>query len=287
MPSSTSGSDALPRPADLVRRYGLAADRRLGQHFLFDPAILARIAEAAAPFAGRATLEVGPGPGGLTRALLAAGADPLWAVERDRRCLAALAELVAAAGGRLRLLEADARRVRLADLDPDRPFVVVSNLPFNVGTELLLGWLGQLGRIARMVLMFQKEVADRLRAAPQSAAYGRLGILAQACCRVERLFDLPPGAFHPPPKVAASVVRLEPRADRPEPAVLRQLGQITGAAFGRRRKMLRSSLRGLGVRLEAWLEAAGVRPDARAEEVDVATWIALARSLPAFRSGSA
>jgi 16S rRNA (adenine1518-N6/adenine1519-N6)-dimethyltransferase len=271
----------------LVRRYALTADRRLGQHFLYDPAILARIAEAAAPFAGNATLEVGPGPGGLTRALLEAGADPLWAVERDRRCLAALQELAAAAGGRLRLIEADARTVRLADLAPDQAFVVVSNLPFNVGTELLLGWLGQLRHITRMVLMFQKEVADRLRAAPGSGAYGRLSILVQACCRVERLFDLPAGAFQPPPKVAASVLRLEPRADRPEPVVLRQLERITAAAFGKRRKMLRTSLSGLGVPLATWLGPAGVRPEARAEEIDVAGWITLARALAAFRSQSA
>lgn len=270
-----------------MRRYALAPDRRLGQHFLYDPAILARIAEAAAPFAGVATLEVGPGPGGLTCALLEAGADPLWAIERDRRCLAALRELAAAAGGRLHLIEADARRIRLAELAPDQAFVIVSNLPFNVGTELLLGWLGQLERITRMVLMFQKEVADRLRAAPGSGAYGRLSILVQACCRVERLFDLQAGAFQPPPKVAASVLRLEPLIDRPEPAVLRQLAQITAAAFGQRRKMLRTSLAGLGVPLATWLAQVGVRPEARAEEVDVASWITLARSLAALRSQSA
>lgn len=282
MRTSTSVSEALPRPADLARRHGLVADRRLGQHFLFDPGVLARIAEAAAPFAGSATLEVGPGPGGLTRALLVAGADPLWAVERDPRCLRALAPLVEAAEGRLRPVEADARTVRLERLDPERPFVVVGNLPFNVGTELLLGWLDQLDRIVRMVLMFQKEVAERLLARPGTAAYGRLGVLVQACCRVERLFDLPPGAFHPPPRVAAGVVRLVPREDRPEPELRRRLERITRAAFGRRRKMLRSSLRPLGADIDAWLGAAGVSPTARAEEVEVETWLVLARSLPAF-----
>lgn len=287
MPTSTSDSEALPGPAELVRRHGLVADRRLGQHFLYDPAVLARIAGAAAPFAGHAALEVGPGPGGLTRALLAAGADPLWAVERDPRCLRALAELVDAAAGRLRLVEADARTVRLERLEPDRRFVVVANLPFNVGTELLLGWLDQLDRIERMVLMFQKEVADRLTARPGTGAYGRLGVLVQACCRVERLFDLAPGAFHPPPKVAAGVVRLVPREDRPQRDLRRRLERVTRAAFGQRRKMLRSSLRPLGADVEAWLGAAGVPPTARAEEVDVATWLELAASLPAFSRRSA
>ncbi|GBD44720.1 Ribosomal RNA small subunit methyltransferase A [bacterium HR40] len=282
-----SASRVAPRPAELVHRHRLVADRRLGQHFLYDPAILERIAAAAAPFGGVATLEVGPGPGGLTRALLEAGADPLWAIERDPRFVAALRELDSAYPGRLRLVTADARLVPLASLDPARPFVIVANLPFNVGTELLLGWLDQLDRIARFVLMFQKEVADRLVARPHSADYGRLSVLVQACLRVERLFDLAPGAFQPPPKVAASVVRLEPRPDRPNAMVRAQLERLTAVAFGRRRKMLRANLRRLGPEVLERLAALGVSPTARAEEVEVATWLALARSLPPLSRASA
>lgn len=282
MPLSTFASDRLPGPAELALRHRLVADRRLGQHFLYDPAILARIATAAAPLREFVTLEVGPGPGGLTRALLEAGADPLWAIEYDHRCLTALADLAAAAGGRLRLLAADARRMRLRDLAADRRFVIVSNLPFNIGTELLLGWLGELDLITRMVLTFQKEVADRLVARPATADYGRLSVLVQTCCTVERLFELPPGAFHPPPKVAATVVRLVPRSDRPAPELVARLERITRMAFGQRRKMLRSSLRPLGADTGAWLAQLGVPATARAEEVEVPTWLALARTYPDF-----
>ncbi len=264
--------DRLPRPAELVRRHGLAARKALGQHFLYDEAILRRIARAAAPFAGLRVVEIGPGPGGLTRALLLEGAEAVVAVERDARMVAALRELEAAAGGRLRVTAADARRLDPAALAGDRPVLLVGNLPFHIATELLLGWLHRLDAVARMVLMFQKEVAARLVAPPGTAARGRLSVLAQRLCTVERLFDLPPGAFRPPPKVAASVVRLVPRRDRPPPPHLAALERLTRAAFGRRRKTLRRSLAGLGVPSARLLAAAGIDPGRRAEELDLDEW---------------
>ncbi len=266
-----------PRPQDLARRHRLVADKRLGQHFLFDPAILDRIAAAAGPFGADPVLEVGPGPGGLTRALLERGAAELLAVERDPRCLAALTELEVAAGGRLRLIAADARQLDIAGIAAGRRLVIVANLPFNIGTELLLGWLHALDPVRRMVLMFQKEVAARLVAPPGSAAYGRLSVLASRLCRVERLFDLPPGAFTPPPRVHATVVRLTPREDRPPAALLAAIERVTRAAFGRRRKMLRSSLRTLGVDPVTLCEAAGVDPGRRAEELPIEAFERLAR----------
>ena len=266
-----------PRPQDLARRHRLVADKRLGQHFLFDPAILDRIAAAAGPFGADPVLEVGPGPGGLTRALLERGVAELLAVERDPRCLAALAELEAAAGGRLRLIAADARQLDIAGIAARRRLVIVANLPFNIGTELLLGWLHALDAVRRMVLMFQKEVAARLVAPPGSAAYGRLSVLAGRLCRVERLFDLPPGAFTPPPRVHATVVRLTPREDRPPAALLAAIERVTRAAFGQRRKMLRSSLRILGVDPVTLCEAAGVDPGQRAQELPIEAFERLAR----------
>ena len=268
-----------PRPQDLARRHRLVADKRLGQHFLFDPAILDRIAAAAGPFGADPVLEVGPGPGGLTRALLERGVAELLAVERDPRCLAALAELEPAAGGRLRLIAADARQLDIAAIAAGRRLVIVANLPFNIGTELLLGWLHALDVVRRMVLMFQKEVAARLVAPPGSAAYGRLSVLAGRLCRVERLFDLPPGAFTPPPRVHATVLRLTPREDRPPAALLAAIERVTRAAFGQRRKMLRSSLRTLGVDPVTLCEAAGVDPGRRAEELPIEAFERLARPL--------
>ena len=209
-PSSTSGSE--PKAPDHGRP---RADKRLGQHFLFDPSILRRIAAAAGDLAGRTVIEVGPGPGGLTRALLATGAARVVAVERDPRFVAHLRGLEAEAAGRLLVIEADALAVDPTAWAGDGSVRIVANLPYNIATPLLFGWFDRLDRIATMVLMFQKEVAARLAASPGSADYGRLAVMAQLLCRVERLFDLPPAAFTPPPKVSSSVVRLTPRPDQP------------------------------------------------------------------------
>lgn len=220
-------------------------------------------------------IEIGPGPGGLTRALLAAGPARLVAIERDPRFVAHLRSLEAVSGGRLLIVEADALTV-----DPGvwaaAPVRIVANLPYNVATPLLFGWLDRLDAIGLMVLMFQKEVALRLAAQPGSADYGRLAVIAQILCRVERLFDLPPAAFNPPPKVSSSVVRLTPRPDRPPPELARAIAAITRAAFGQRRKMLRSSLRSLRPDPTALLAAAGIDGSRRAEELTLAEFRRLA-----------
>jgi 16S rRNA (adenine1518-N6/adenine1519-N6)-dimethyltransferase len=266
---------------EVIRRAGLVADKRLGQHFLLDPAILRRIALAAGPLEGATVLEVGPGPGGLTRALLAAGAARVVAVERDPRCIAALAELVAAGAGRLELVEADALAFPIEGLAPPGALVIVANLPYNIGTELLIGWLRRAEAIARMVLLFQREVALRLVAAPGGPDYGRLSVLAQLVCRVERLFDLEPGAFVPPPEVRSSLVRLVPRPDRPPPELLARVERLTAAAFGHRRKMLRRSLAPLWADSGSVLRSLGIPPTARAEELAPETFRRLAERLPA------
>lgn len=272
----------LPPLREVIARYGLSARGSLGQHFLLDLNLTARIARAAGPLAGHAVIEVGPGPGGLTRALIEAGAAKVIAVERDRRCIEALADLVAAAQGRLVLVEADALAADEAALlqthAPGLPARIVANLPYNVGTALLIKWLHDVARYASLTLMFQKEVADRLLAQPKSKAYGRLSVLTQWLCDITRLFNLPAAAFVPPPKVASSVVQLVPRAEPLAPADLATLERVTAAAFGQRRKMLRASLKSLGVPVEPLLTAAGVEPTARAEDLPVEAFCALARA---------
>ena len=276
MPSSTSGSDPAPRRGGRPRSPGLFADKRLGQHFLFDPSILGRIAAAAGTLEGVDVLEVGPGPGGLTRALLDAGAARLVAVERDPRFVEHLRGLEAEAGGRLEILAADALAVDPCALAPRGELRIVANLPYNVATPLLFGWFDRLACIGLMVLMFQKEVALRLTAAPGSPDYGRLAVMAQSLCRVERLFDLPPAAFTPPPKVSSSVVRLTPRPEQPPPELRATLADLTRAAFGQRRKMLRASLRGFSPDPLALLAAADIEPTRRAEELDIGQFQRLA-----------
>ena len=269
--------DALPPLREALAAHGLSADKRFGQHFLLDLNVTAKIARLARLPEGAAVLEVGPGPGGLTRALLEAGARVV-AVEKDRRFLPLLAELAEAAEGRLRVVDGDALSVdaaaELAAHAPDAPTAVVANLPYNVGTPLFTGWLTGPFRPGSMTLMFQKEVADRIAAPPGADAYGRLGVLAQALAEVETAMTLPARAFSPPPKVDSAVVRVTPRTDAPTPEHVRALERATAAAFGQRRKMLRSSLKALGG--EALCRAAGVDPDARAETVDVAGFLRLA-----------
>ncbi|NBB71456.1 MAG: 16S rRNA (adenine(1518)-N(6)/adenine(1519)-N(6))-dimethyltransferase RsmA [Alphaproteobacteria bacterium] len=270
--------DGPPSLAATIRRHGLTADKRLGQHFLVDPAILARIAAAAEPLAGVTVVEVGAGPGGLTRALLATDAVRVVAVETDRRCVAALDELAAAAGGRLRVVAGDALALDRRELAAP-PTAIVANLPYNIATELIVRWLRAPAGLVRLVLLVQREVAARLAAAPGTAAYGRLSVLAQWAARVEALFELPPGAFRPPPKVHSRVVRLTPHREPPVPVRLATLERVTAAAFGQRRKMLRSSLKSLGRDPAALCAAAGIAPARRAETLTLAEFAALADAL--------
>ncbi|MBY0321594.1 MAG: 16S rRNA (adenine(1518)-N(6)/adenine(1519)-N(6))-dimethyltransferase RsmA [Reyranella sp.] len=262
---------------EVIAAHGLDARKRLGQHFLLDLNLTRRIARAAAPLDQGTVVEVGPGPGGLTRALLLEGAGRVVAVEIDSRAINALKELQAAADGRLDLVEGDALKIDLATLGP-APRRIVANLPYNVSTALLVGWLHQADQIADMVLMFQKEVVDRLAAAPRSKDYGRLSVLAQHVCTVQRLFDVAPSAFVPPPKVVSSVARLRPRPEG-RLADLRPLEKVTAAAFGQRRKMLRSSLASVFSHPVEVLERLGLPPTARAEELSVTDFVRLAGAL--------
>ncbi|MDJ0947845.1 MAG: 16S rRNA (adenine(1518)-N(6)/adenine(1519)-N(6))-dimethyltransferase RsmA [Alphaproteobacteria bacterium] len=276
----------LPPLREVIARYGLGARRSLGQHFLLDGNLTRRIARAAADLGSSTVLEVGPGPGGLTRALLAEGAARVVAVEKDGRCVEALAALAAVYPGRLHIVEADAVEadtVELARRFGTGSLRIVANLPYNVATPLLVGWLGRAEHVAEMVLMFQKEVALRLAAKPDTRDYGRLSILSQWRCEVTRLFDVAADAFVPPPKVTSTVVRLVPRPAPLAPCERRDLERVTAAAFGQRRKMLRASLKSLGCDPGPLLAAAGVAPEARAETLTVAEFCALARALAAVQ----
>jgi 16S rRNA (adenine1518-N6/adenine1519-N6)-dimethyltransferase len=264
----------LPPLREALAEHGLMAKKAFGQHFLLDLNITRKIARLAGFSPGERVIEVGPGPGGLTRALLEAGARVI-AVEKDERfrpLLEALAE--AAPPGALTLVFGDALQADEAQLAGGEPAHVVSNLPYNVGTPLLLKWLTGPWTPQALTLMFQKEVAQRIVAAPGGSAYGRLAVIAQATAEAQSVMDVPARAFTPPPKVDSAVVRLTPRAERPAPGRLDALQAVTAAAFGQRRKMLRQSLKGLGG--EALIGAAGLDPQARAETVDVAGFLRLA-----------
>jgi 16S rRNA (adenine1518-N6/adenine1519-N6)-dimethyltransferase len=266
---------ALPPLRETIAKHGLDARKRFGQHFLLDLNLTRRIARAAQPLDQGTVIEIGPGPGGLTRALLLEGAARVVAIEVDPRALGALAELQAASGGRLQVIEADALTIDPASLGPP-PRRIVANLPYNISTPLLVRWLQQADAIDDMVLMFQKEVVDRLIAPPRTKDYGRLSVLAQHVCEIRRLFDIPPSAFVPPPKVTSSVAHLTPRPARERLADLAPLEKVTAAAFGQRRKMLRGSLGGLFPDPVAVLEGLALSPTARAEELTVADFIRLA-----------
>lgn len=261
---------------EVVARYGLDARKALGQHFLLDETVCARIARLPGDLAGRQVLEVGPGPGGLTRALLATPLAHLTAVELDARALVALAEVEAAFPGRLTVLQQDAMTFDGTALPAPRQ--VVANLPYNVGTPLLIGWLRQAGSWERMTLMFQEEVALRIVAPPRSEHYGRLAVLAQWVAHCAIGLRLPPGAFRPPPKVHSAVVVVTPHAAQPEPDLFRAMERVTAAAFGQRRKMLRGSLKSLGA-AEALLAACGIAGERRAEELTVAEFDGLAKAV--------
>ena len=272
--------DALPPLRDVIARHGLAARKSLGQNFLLDLNLTRRIARSAGSLADHTIVEVGPGPGGLTRALLMEGARRVVAIERDERCLPALAEIEAAAPGRLTVIHGDALEVNMAAL-VDGPARVVANLPYNVATPLLVNWLETdpwPPWFSSLTLMFQREVAERIVAEPGSKDYGRLGVLAQWRTEPDILFDIGPKAFTPPPKVTSSLVHLIPRV-QPIACELRLLERLTAAAFGQRRKMLRSSLQSLGVPAAELLAAAGIEPTERAERLTVDQFCALARML--------
>lgn len=276
-------SDGLPPLRDVIDAHDLRAKKSLGQNFLLDLNLTSRIARTAGKFSGFDIVEVGPGPGGLTRALLLEGAERIIAIERDPRCLAALADIQAAYPGRLEIIEGDALEVDLSKVS-DRPKKIVANLPYNIATPLLVGWLQSEPWppfFTNLTLMFQKEVADRITAQPGSKTYGRLSILAQWRCETELMFDVDRRNFTPPPKVTSSIVRLTPRPEPLAPADADMLNRVVGAAFGQRRKMVRASLKPLGRDPLPLLEEAGIAQEARAETLSVEQFCALARAYSA------
>jgi 16S rRNA (adenine1518-N6/adenine1519-N6)-dimethyltransferase len=277
--------DDLPPLRDVIRRHGIAPKKSLGQNFLLDLNLTARIARAAAPLEDATVVEIGPGPGGLTRALLALGARRVIAVERDERAIAALHEIAQRYPGRLDVVAGDALDFEPAARLGGGPARVVANLPYNIATALLVDWLTLEPWppwYDQLVLMFQREVAERIVAGPGSKTYGRLSVLTGWRAHAKILFDIPPSAFVPPPKVISSLVQLVPRA-KPLPCDSRALQKVTQAGFGQRRKMLRQSLKTLGVDTAALLERAGIEPTARAEDIPVEGYAALARALAAIR----
>ena len=274
--------DGLPPLREVIATYGLAPRKSLGQNFLFDLNLTSRIARAAGPLDGETVVEIGPGPGGLTRALLANGAGRVIAIERDRRCLPALAEIAARYPGRLEVIDGDALAVDLSPYLAGGRGRIVANLPYNIGTPLLVGWLSLEpwpSWWSSLTLMFQREVAERIVASPaERADYGRLAVLSNWRCETRILFDVPRSAFVPPPKITSSIVQLVPR-ERPEPCDRRLLERVTLAAFGQRRKMLRQSLKAVLPDPTPIIAAAGLNETARAEEVPVSGFVALANAL--------
>src|SRR5262245_32902579 len=273
--------DDLPPLREVIRRHGLSARKSLGQNFLLDLNLTARIARAAGPLDGVTVIEVGPGPGGLTQALLAAGARRVIGIERDQRAVAALADIAARYPGRLEIIEADALGFDVRSLLDAGPTRVIANLPYNIATALLIAWLSiepWPPWYDSLVLMFQREVAERIVALPGSRDYGRLSVLAGWRTEAKLLFDIAPSAFVPPPKVTSSIVRLIPR-QRPQLCALVDLERVTAAAFGQRRKMLRQSLKRLIPDPTTLLAAAGIDPVRRAEDVSVDGFVGLARAL--------
>lgn len=269
----------LPPLREVIARHGLDARKSLGQHFLFDLNLTGRIARAAGDLSVGTVIEIGPGPGGLTRALLDAGARQVIAIERDDRAIAIQDEIAAAYPGRLTIIAADALEIDVAGLG-ESPRRIVANLPYNISTVLLLAWLRRAEAFERMVLMFQKEVVDRLAAAPGSSHYGRLSVITQWLCEVRPLFNVDRRAFTPPPAVTSTVAEIVPRPAPLAPARFETMERVTAAAFGQRRKMLRSSLKGLGD-AEALIATAGLEPTQRAETVPVEGFCALARAVEA------
>jgi 16S rRNA (adenine1518-N6/adenine1519-N6)-dimethyltransferase len=275
--------DDLPPLREVIRRHDLSAKKSLGQNFLLDLNLTARIARAGGPLEGVTVVEIGPGPGGLTRALIASGARRVIAVERDSRAVAAIEEIAAHYPGRLTIVPGDALTVDVAPCLDDGPARIVANLPYNIATALLVRWLAVEPWppwFDMMVLMFQREVAERIAAKPGEKPYGRLAVLVGWRTEAKIMFDVAPSAFVPPPKVTSSVVRLIPRA-APLRCTRSTLERVTAAAFGQRRKMLRQSLRALGSDPTRLLAAAGIDGAVRAEEVSIEGFVALANALDA------
>lgn len=270
--------DDLPPLREVIAAHGLDAKKSLGQNFLLDLNLTSRIARAAGPLEGFTVLEIGPGPGGLTRALLAAGASRVIAIEKDARCLPALAQISEHYEGRLEIVEGDALTIDPTAFTSNDPIKIAANLPYNVGTQLLLNWITAKTWPpfwSSLTLMFQKEVGERITASHGTKAYGRLSVLAGWRTKAGMLFDLNPKAFTPPPKVTSTVIHITPRPN-PLPCSLNTLEKVTAAAFGQRRKMLRASLKSLGGTAERLIDMAGLQPTARAEEVDIEGFVALA-----------
>jgi 16S rRNA (adenine1518-N6/adenine1519-N6)-dimethyltransferase len=280
-----SAIDDLPPLREVIQKFDLSARKSLGQNFLLDLNLTARIARAAGPLEGATIIEIGPGPGGLTRALLAMGAGRVIAVERDERALGALQEIANRYPGRLEIVIGDAQTFDPRPLLAGERARIVANLPYNIATPLLIDWLCAEPWppwYDMMVLMFQREVAERIVAHENDEAYGRLGVLSNWRAETKILFDISPAAFVPPPKVTSSVVRLIPRAT-PEPCDRRMLEQVAAAAFGQRRKMLRQSLKALGVDPERLAKAANVEATRRAETIPISGFVAMARELTDIR----
>ena len=275
----------LPPLRDVIAAHDLRAEKKLGQNFLLDSNLTDKIARSAGDLSGKTVFEIGPGPGGLTRSLLKAGVDNLVAVEYDPRAVAALQDLVAASEGRLTVVHGDALQTDLTALAPDGPRAIVANLPYNIATPLLISWLRQIhekNAYQCLTLMFQKEVAQRICARPRTKDYGRLSILAQWLCDCKKLFDLPPSAFTPPPKVTSSIVQLTPKPLDDHAPRFEAVETLTAAAFGQRRKMLRSSLRDY----LPTLEEIGIPPESRAEELSVGDFVMLASAHGKFSKTS-
>ncbi|WP_315749954.1 MULTISPECIES: 16S rRNA (adenine(1518)-N(6)/adenine(1519)-N(6))-dimethyltransferase RsmA [unclassified Bradyrhizobium] len=283
-----SAIDDLPPLREVIRDHQLSARKALGQNFLLDLNLTARIARAAGPLEDATVVEIGPGPGGLTRALLALGARHVIAVEHDERAIPALQAIAARYPGRLEIVCTDARTFDVRPYLGSTKAKIVANLPYNIATHLLIGWLSAEPWppwYDMMVLMFQREVAERIVARENEDAYGRLGVLANWRCETKILFDISPSAFVPPPKVTSSVVRLVPRLS-PEPCDRRALEQVAAAAFGQRRKMLRQSLKSLPADPARLATAAGVDPTRRAETIPVSGFVAMARELTNSRDAN-
>jgi len=270
-------STARPPLREVIARHGLAARRSLGQHFLLDGNLLGRVVRIAGPLTGRHVIEVGPGPGGLTRALLDSDAATVTVIEIDRRAVAAMGELAAETGSRLTVIEADALSLDLSALVAG-PRQVIANLPYNIATPLLIDWLRHASAFERLTLMFQQEVAERICAAPGTSAYGRLSVLSQWLANAGIELRIPPAVFIPPPQVWSAVVRLVPHSAQPAPPLIAAMERLTAAAFSQRRKMLRTTLRPLGG--EVLLASAGIDGRRRAETLDIAEFDRLVRLLP-------
>lgn len=274
--TSTDPVAALPPLRTVIAEHGLAARKSLGQNFLLDLNLTAKIARSAGDLSQGTIVEIGPGPGGLTRGLLLEGAQNVVAIEKDTRCIDALKPLIAASNGRLRILEEDALKVDVTALGPP-PIKIVANLPYNIATPLLISWLKQAETIDTLSLMFQKEVAERIVAEPGSKAYSRLSVLCNWRCDTRITLTLPPQAFTPPPKVSSAVATLVPYVPPPDDCVMDDLEAVTQAAFGQRRKMLRGSLKNLVSAPESLLEKAGIAPTQRAEALTGHDFANLAR----------